>query len=262
MGTSIIVPCHNEAANIPHVVPYLVQAIVPLTRSGTVELLFVDDGSTDGTAAAIDAAYARLEPTPVEVRVEHHPVNRGLGAALCTGFQAATGHVLVTTDCDGTYDFAEIPALVSALEGADVVTASPYHPLGGTRGVPSYRLLASRACSLVYRCLLDRRVHTYTSLFRAYRREVVERIALEHSGPLAVAELLVKAMLLGHRVAEYPTVLHARLRGASKARLLRDLRAHVGFQGRVMLHRIGAVRLVDDTSGAPTAVPQRATERP
>jgi len=98
MRTSIIVPCYNEAANIPRVVPCLVHAIVPLIRSGTVELVFVDDGSTDGTGAAIHAACVRLEPTPVEVRVERHPVNRGLGAALSTGFQAATGSGVAAPD--------------------------------------------------------------------------------------------------------------------------------------------------------------------
>ncbi|MER3513510.1 MAG: glycosyltransferase family 2 protein, partial [Chloroflexota bacterium] len=68
--------------------------------------------------------------------------------------KAARGQVIVTTDSDGTYDFASIPRLLAALEpGIDVVTASPYHPQGGVGVLPAYRLALSRGCSMIYRLL-------------------------------------------------------------------------------------------------------------
>ncbi|MGL4649391.1 MAG: glycosyltransferase family 2 protein, partial [Caldilineaceae bacterium] len=83
------------------------------------------------------------------------------------------------------------------------------------------------------------RVHTYTALFRAYRRDVIQRTPFESDGFLAGTELMVKAMLQGCRVVEFPTVLHARAAGVSKAKLLRTIRAHLAFQGDVLRHRLG-----------------------
>ena len=74
-----------------------------------------------------------------------HEQNRGLGAALRTGFAHSRSDVVVTTDADGTYEFGEILGLCALLlPDVDVVTASPYHPEGGVDGVPAYRLLLSQ----------------------------------------------------------------------------------------------------------------------
>ena len=174
----------------------------------------------------------------VEVRFERHAANRGLGAALRTGFKAANGQVILTTDSDGTYKFVEIPALLACLEqGVDIVTASPYHPKGGVVGVPRYRLVLSQGSSAIYRLLVDMRVHTYTSLFRVYRRAVIEQTPFVSDGFLAGTELMVKAMLSGYTVAEYPSVLHRRAFGASKAKIARTIQAHLKFQARVLLYR-------------------------
>jgi dolichol-phosphate mannosyltransferase len=126
------------------------------------------------------------------------------------------------------------------------VTASPYHPAGSVIGVPAYRLVLSRVSSAIYRLLVDRRLHTYTSLFRAYRRQVVEQVPFESDGYLAGTELLVNGMLMGYRVAEYPAVLSTRVFGVSKAKMVRTIVAHLGFQARVLWRRlrlISSVRL-------------------
>ncbi len=155
--------------------------------------------------------------------------------------------MIVTTDSDGTYRYTEIPSLLSHLTvDVDVVTASPYHPAGGVAGVPGYRLVLSRGSSLIYRILVDRHVHTYTSLFRAYRRSVIEHVSFASNGFLAGTELMVKAMLAGYRVAEYPTVLYSRVYGVSKAKLARTIVAHLRFQGRVLLSRLGWAPLIKD----------------
>ena len=240
MDLSLVIPCCNEVDNVPKMARELFPVVEALARARAVEVIFVDDGSTDGTWAALTEAFGGRSGPSVWVRIERHPVNRGLGAALRTGFAAARGEVIITTDSDGTYRFSEIPALLARLTpDVDVVTASPYHPQGGVAGVPAYRLILSRGSSAIYRLLVDRKVHTYTALFRAYRRRVIEAVPFESDGFLAGTELLVKAMLKGFRVAEYPAVLHVRTAGTSKAKLMRTVRAHLRFQAKVLLYRLG-----------------------
>lgn len=89
-------------------------------------------------------------------------------------------------------------------------------------------------------------------LFRAYRRKVIEHMSFESDGFLAGTELLVKGMLLGYRVAEYPTVLHSRVSGMSKAKLARTILAHLNFQARVLLHRLNLVSLVEPCQAVRT----------
>jgi dolichol-phosphate mannosyltransferase len=200
-----------------------------------VEVVFIDDGSTDAT-------YARLQEITADqsdMRIVQHPVNKGLGAALHTGFANAVGDVIVTADSDGTYRFDEIQPLLSYMKpGIDIVTASPYHKAGGIENVPTYRIILSRGSSFIYQIIVDRHIATYTALFRAYRREVVRRVPFKSPGFLAGTELMVNAMLMGYTVAEYPTVLHARQAGASKAKIFRIIRAHLKFQGSVLLRRL------------------------
>lgn len=239
MDLSIVIPCFNEEGNVPKIQREFFPVAAQLAESQSLEVVFVDDGSTDATWQALADAFSNDHVAGVTVRFERHQANKGLGAALRTGFAAARGGVVVTTDSDGTYAFSEIPTLLSYLAPeVDIVTASPYHPEGGVADVPGYRLVLSRGSSAIYRLLVDRRVHTYTSLFRAYRRKVIEHIPFESDGFLAGTELLVKGMLMGYRVAEYPTVLHARVSGVSKAKLLRTIVAHLKFQTRVLLHRL------------------------
>jgi dolichol-phosphate mannosyltransferase len=174
------------------------------------------------------------------MRFERHPVNRGLGAALRTGFAAAQGEIVLTTDSDGTYKFETLPALLEKLTPeVDIVTASPYAPGGEVVGVPRYRLVLSQGASMLYRLCVAWPVYTWTCLFRAYRRRVLDTISFDADGFLAGTELMVKAMLAGYRVAEYPAALYARVAGASKAKIWRTIKAHLRFQGRVVLHRLG-----------------------
>jgi len=246
MDLSIIIPCMNEADNVPKLAAELMPVAAELARTQTVEVIFIDDGSTDGTLAALNEAFGGgRAPAGVTVRIEKHPVNRGLGAALRTGYAAARGHVIVSTDADGTYKFDTIPALLTHLSSdVDIVTASPYHSQGQVVGVSAYRLFLSQGASALYRLLVDWRIRTWTCLFRAYRREVIERISFESNGYLCGTELMVKAMLSGYKVAEYPTVLHSRVAGASKAKIARTIRAHLGFQWQILLSRLHLKSLV------------------
>ncbi len=252
MDLSIIIPCYNEVENVPKLLAEFLPVVNGLVKRGSaghiqtaeIEVIFVDDGSRDGTFPHLLAAFADQTLPGISFHFTQHRLNRGLGAALRTGIDLAKGNVVLTTDCDGTYHFSEIPHLLARLTPAvDLVTASPYHPEGAVDGVPAYRLLLSRSSSAIYRMLTDRRVYTYTALFRAYRREVIQNVPFTSDGFLAGTELLVNAIRMGYRVAEHPTVLHSRAFGVSKAKIVRTVRAHLGFQFNTLLpwHPYGCV---------------------
>lgn len=227
---SIVIPCYNESEGIPAMHARLSAALPRLRQqNGAVELVLVDDGSVDDTYHLLEQHFGGLEG----MQILRHERNRGLGAALRTGLARARGAIIVTADSDGTYPFAEIQALIDRLTPEiDVVTASPYHPAGAIANVPAYRVFISKGASLLYRLLVDWRIHTYTALFRAYRREVVEATShrTDHDGFLMVTQMLVEALLAGYRVAEYPTTLRVRQYGQSKARILRITRSHLRYQ--------------------------------
>jgi dolichol-phosphate mannosyltransferase len=251
MDLSIVIPCYNEVANVSKLQAEFHPVAAELAKTRSVEVVFVDDGSTDGTCRALVETFGNGIESDVLVKFEQHQANRGLGAALRTGFSAARGEVVLTTDSDGTYKFSEIPQLLSRLTpGVDIVTASPYHPEGTVVGVPAYRLLFSRACSAIYRLLADWHVYTYTCLFRAYRREVIKNVTFASDGFLAGTELMVKAMLVGYQVAEYPAVLYRREYGESKAKLVQTVLAHLRFQAGVLGRRLG-LKPVEEMPSAP-----------
>jgi hypothetical protein len=128
--------------------------------------------------------------------------------------------------------------MLPLLEGADVVTASPYHPGGRVRNVPRWRLWLSRTLSWLYRRLLRVPLHTWTSCFRVYRREQVRAIELQHGGFLGTAELLVRVVRRGGVVREHPALLESRLLGVSKMKTLRAVRGHLGLLWQVLRGRI------------------------
>jgi dolichol-phosphate mannosyltransferase len=251
MDLSIIVPCYNEVENIPKIQRELFPVVTALAQTRLVEVIFVDDGSSDGTWQALVNTFGNNQQPEISVRFERHELNRGLGAAIRTGFAAAQGSVVVTTDSDGTYKFETIPELLSYLTpDVDMVTASPYHPAGAVANVPAYRIILSRGSSTIYQILVNRHIHTYTCLFRAYRRKVVETVPFESDGYLAGTELMVNGMLMGYKVAEYPAVLYSRVLGASKAKLARTVMAHLNFQGRILLHRLRVMPFMNLTEVA------------
>ena len=220
----------------------LAEALFPIVAGldAEVEVLFIDDGSTDDIFTRLTA----LSQTQPGVRVIRHERNQGLGAAMRTGYAHAQGDIIVTTDSDGTYPFTEIPRILALLTpGVDIVVASPYHPQGGMQGVPLYRLILSQGASLIYRVLLRWDVHTYTAMFRACRREVAQRVPSTATGYLMPAEFLANAILRGYTVAEFPTVLHVRRYGQSKARIARILLAHLRFQARLLWIRVTGRRV-------------------
>jgi dolichol-phosphate mannosyltransferase len=237
---SIIIPAYNEADGVVQTSEKLLPVLNELRQSYEVEVLFIDDGSRDNTSSLLEDHF-RADP---DVRVIPHGVNKGLGVAIRTGFQNATGDLIVTTDFDGTYDFATIPELIQLLidNDAHIVTASPYHPQGAVEGVPRYRLVFSYGASLMYRLLISWKIYCWTALFRAYRRKVIETISFNSNDFLAGTELLVKARKAGFRIIEYPTVLRQRTYGQSSMKVAKVTMSHLRFQWQLLLEKLGLKR--------------------
>lgn len=218
---TIVVPCHDEQA----VLPSLLVRLAKLRENGGRgwEVLFVDDGSHDDTFAAL-LECARHEPW---VRVVRHPTNLGVGAALRTALIYTTSPVVCTIDCDCTYPPEHLPELVRLLDdGAEIATASMWHPSSGFDDTEGMRLKLSQLVSGLYRRITGIDVHTFTSLCRAYRRDALERIAFRSDGFGAVAEIMVRGILLGYRVQELPMRPDARHYGESKRKVLNRIAAH------------------------------------
>lgn len=238
MNLSLVIPCFNESDSIAQLYEQFSAIRPELEQRGPFEIILVDDGSSDDTYQRLSEAFADWG----NVKIVRHDRNRGLGQALRTGFAHAQGEIIVTTDSDGTYPFTTIPAMLDMLQpGIDIVTASPYHPAGGIDGVPAYRLMFSKGASMLYRILINPRLHTYTAMYRAYRREVVERIPTTADGFLMVTELLVGALLAGYRAAEFPAVLRIRRYGQSKAKVFKITRSHLRFQAKVFVRRLSMI---------------------
>jgi dolichol-phosphate mannosyltransferase len=248
MKLSIIAPCYNEVDNVSKLHDELLPVVEEMVIHGwtnateeihSAEIIFVDDGSRDGTFSKLKECFGGVNKSGVMFKFLKHATNLGLGAAIRTGFSNADGDILLTVDSDGTYKYSEIPALLSFLTPeVDIVTASPYHPEGGVIGVPAYRLFLSRGSSFLYRILVDWQVYTYTCLFRAYRSKVIKDIRFGSDDFLAGTEILVKALLKGYRVNEFPAVLHKRVFGVSKAKIMHTIFSHLSFQGWVLLYRM------------------------
>lgn len=248
MKLSVIVPCYNESENVTKLYNELLPVIRNIVDSGRInsefevtstELIFVDDGSNDFTTDKLVDRFGGESTDRLTIRFLRHEINLGLGAAIRTGLSNAIGDILLTADSDGTYRFSDIPGMLALLTaGIDIVTASPYHPDGMVAGVPASRLILSRGSSFIYRILVDWHVYTYTCLFRAYRAEVVRDISFEANDFLGGTELLVKAILRGYRVAEFPAVLFKRQYGVSKAKIARTVMSHLGFQWKVLAQKI------------------------
>lgn len=238
---SIIVPCFNEEPTIPMLQPILVDVLAGFEDTYDVEILFIDDGSSDATLEKLEEVAPELRG-----RVLVHPQNKGIAEAFRTGFRAARGEIVCTIDADCTFDPIELLPLVAQLEatGAGIVSASPYHPDGGVEGVPAWRLVLSSGASVLYRWILPVKLYSYTACFRAFRRSALERIHFDDSGFLGVAQILISALLQGVEVVERPMVLKTRIRGVSKMRTLAVIRDHARFMWSLLWG--GKSRLTND----------------
>lgn len=209
----VVVPTYNERDNLPRVVPRI------LEQGEAFHVLVVDDNSPDGTGRVADRLAAESE----RVEVLHRPGKQGLGAAYVAGFRHGLERnfdVLVEMDADLSHPADQLPALVGALDHADVVVGSRY--VGGRITVvnwPMSRLLISVFGCWYARAITRLPVNDATGGFNAFRREVIESVGLDRvqsNGYSFQIELKLRAWRAGHRLTEVPIVFTERDSGESK----------------------------------------------
>jgi dolichol-phosphate mannosyltransferase len=209
----LILPTYDEAENIE---PF-VEAVAGQLPAGS-RILIVDDDSPDGTGRIADAIAARRP----EVSVLHRPRKEGLGPAYIAGFRLALSEgaeLLMEMDSDFSHDPADLPRLLAAAEGADLVIGSRYVAGGGVGDWGFLRRAISRGGGAYARLVLGVGIRDLTGGFKCFRREVLERIDLdgvESRGYAFQVELTYRAIRRGFRVVEVPIVFRDRRVGSSK----------------------------------------------
>ena len=224
MHLSIILPAKNEAAAIGATVEKIHAQLAQMRLETDAEVLVVNDGSTDNTAAVAEAAGAR---------VVHHPYSKGNGAAIKTGARAAQGEMLVFMDADGQHDPADIPSLLDKLnQGHDMVVGARQKGSQASVG----RGLANGLYNRLASWMTGHKVEDLTSGFRAVRadkfREFLYLLPNGFSYPTTSTMAFFRA---GYSVAYVP--IHAAKRiGKSHIRLLRD-----GARFLLIIFKIGTL---------------------
>ena len=195
MKLTIVIPCYNEAATI--------RSLVAAVRAAPVadkEIIIVDDCSTDGTQDILRREIARLAD-----RIIYHEVNQGKGAALRTGFAAATGEIVVVQDADLEYDPQEYPRLMKpVVEGkADVVFGSRFMGAEAHRVVYFWHMVGNRFLTLLSNMCTNLNLTDMETCYKLFRREVLQKITLEENRFGFEPEITAKvASLAGCRIFE------------------------------------------------------------
>ncbi|MEV8568935.1 polyprenol monophosphomannose synthase [Streptomyces sp. NPDC051322] len=208
----VIIPTYNEAENIKPIVARL-RAAVP-----EADILVADDNSPDGTGKIADTIAA----DDSAVQVLHREGKEGLGAAYLAGFRWGIEHgydVLVEMDADGSHQPEELPRLLTALKGADLVLGSRWMPGGRVVNWPKYREMLSRGGSTYSRLLLNVPIRDVTGGFRAFRKETLEELDLDRvssQGYCFQVDLARRAVEAGCHVVEVPITFVDREIGDSK----------------------------------------------
>jgi dolichol-phosphate mannosyltransferase len=208
----VVVPTYNEAENIE-----LTLDRVRASEPGA-DILVVDDASPDGTGELADKVAA----SDTSVHVLHRSGKEGLGVAYLAGFEwgLQRGYdVLVEMDADGSHLPEQLPRLLAALPGADLVLGSRWVPGGRVVNWPLRRKLLSRGGNLYTRALLGLPLRDATGGFRAFRRHVLEGISLQSvasAGYCFQIDLAQRTLAAGYRVVEVPITFVEREYGESK----------------------------------------------
>ncbi len=208
---SLVMPAHNEAENIEPVVTEAVPALAAV--SNDFEIIVVDDGSKDDTAGVT----RRLMETEPHLRLVQHPVNKGFGAAVLTGFTSATKDWILYTDADRQFVLAELANFMPYTDKADLIAG-----YRAPRRDPFLRVLYGKGWSMLCTLFFGYTVRDVDCGFKLLRRKIIDQLAdkIGSRGATFSIEWLVRAKRAGYRFVELPVTHRPRVAGSqSGARL-------------------------------------------
>ncbi len=219
-GITVFFPAYNDAGTIASMVVAVRRAVRELTDD--YEIIVINDGSRDHTAEVL----AELESVFPELKVIHHPENRGYGGALRTGFSSATKELIFYTDGDAQYDPRELTELYA--EWGDDVDFVNGYKIG--RSDPLHRIIIGRLYHWTVRQTFGIPLRDVDCDFRLLRRSVFDRVELTKSSGVICVELMKKVVDAGFHIKEVPVHHFHRAYGKSQffnfsrvARTLMDL---------------------------------------
>lgn len=195
MKLSIIIPVYNEIRTVEEIIRRVQSVDVGLDK----EIVVVDDGSTDGTRAILDRI------TSPSIKVLFHEKNQGKGAALHTGFAAATGDILLVQDADLEYDPREYPKLIEPiLDGrADAVYGSRF--LGGPHRVLFFwHYVGNRIITTLSNMLSNLNLTDMETCYKVFKRDIIRQIQLKSKRFGFEPEITIKLAKLKCRIYEVP----------------------------------------------------------
>ena len=204
---SYFFPAHNEEANLEGLVAEALEALPAIADE--FEIIAVDDGSKDRTAEIADRLAAEH---PDVVRVVHHPVNRGYGGALRSGFEASRYELLAFTDGDRQFRVADLGRLTARLAEPDQPDVVVGYRI--KRADPVIRIVYARTYKLANRIFFGLKVKDVDCACKLFRREALEGVRVESGGAFFSAELLIKVQAAGRSVAQVGVPHYPRTAGS------------------------------------------------
>lgn len=207
---SVFFPCFNEQDNIKRVIKSAVDVLSPLKID--FEIVIVNDGSKDKTGEIAD----RIAAENKNVKAVHHSVNRGYGAALQSGFKAATKEYVFYTDGDGQFDIKELPLLFKYMADYDIVTGYRIK-----RQDNPIRKINAFCWTTLVNLLFGMKIKDMDCAFKLYRRSVFDNIKLESAGALINTEIFARAKNKGYKIFQIGVHHYPRTAGVQTGAKLR-----------------------------------------